>query len=95
MIVKKACSFSYTYCEELEQAKYLTVHCWNMHYSLVYCMGTKEVEQDPQVSIADALNFILATKQKLRQHDFILNMDQIPIFDAWKKDTEYQRSEND
>ena len=87
MIIRKTCSLSNTFHKKLEQARYLSVHGWTIHCSLMYCMGI-DVPQ----------HYWKETKQKLiglhRHHDFFLNMDQTSnFFDTWKRETELEESQ--
>ena len=68
-----------TYCEKLEQTKYLAVYNWTIWFIWVPYMGTKELQQCSQESFAGALNLINKTKQKImephRHHTFVLHTD--------------------
>ncbi len=72
---------------KLLAARTQVISCWMAKYRLTICAGTHEVQEDPQVTASEALDFILhiawlSVDPSLRHCDkrFIIIMDQTPVF---------------
>jgi hypothetical protein len=71
--------------EKSKRNKLDIVRRWTKHHSLVYRMGTHESSRNPASVANEAIDFIVFVARPLvvqpnRHPDYIINMDQTPVF---------------
>lgn len=84
MVRVQACMLCREFRGKSKDAQMMSTRRWLKQHSLVHRMGTNESQRDPRETATEALDYIKGVRPLLAQPnchaDFIINMDQTPIF---------------